>query len=56
LSRDNADQLRDWMASGEVNRVSDAQACEWLDADERVWAVVVRPWVLVQPVVPGAIH
>ena len=56
LSRDNSDQLRDWMASGEVNRVSDAQAREWLDADELVWAVVVRPWILVQPVVPGAKH
>ena len=53
LSRDNAQQLRDWMAAGAVDRVSDDQAREWLDGDELVWAVVVKPWILVQPVTPG---
>lgn len=56
LSQDNSGQLRDWMVAGEVDRVSDAQAREWLDTDERVWAVVVKPWILMQPVVPGAKH
>ena len=56
LSLDNANELRDWMASGRVDRVSDAQAREWLEADEIVWAVVVKPWILVQPVKPGVKH
>jgi len=56
LSLDNANELRDWMVSGQVDRVSDAQAREWLDTDKNVWAVVVKPWILVQPVEPGAKH
>ncbi|MFW5724155.1 MAG: DUF2288 family protein [Halochromatium sp.] len=29
--------------------MSDAQATAWIEAEAVVWAVVVRPWVLVQP-------
>ena len=32
-----------------IARVSDAQALAWYEADADVWAVVVRPYVLVQP-------
>ena len=53
LSLDNAEQLRGWMTSGQVDRVSDAQAIEWLEADTLVWAVVVKPWILVQPAASG---
>lgn len=50
MSRDNAAQIREWMAAGKFGKVSDQQAKDWLSADEMLWAVVVSPWVLVQPV------
>jgi hypothetical protein len=49
MSQDNAAQIRQWMAAGKLGKVSDEQAKVWLAADEILWAVVVSPWVLVQP-------
>ncbi len=48
ISEDNAVQVSQWMNSGLVARVSDEQARTWYEADTIVWAVVVRPYVLVQ--------
>ena len=50
MSQDNSEQIEDWMGAGRVQRVTDAQAQEWLDANALMWCVVVKPWVLVQPV------
>ena len=50
LSRDNKELFEAWLAAGQVGVVTDTQAREWLDANALMWAVVVRPWVLVQPV------
>ncbi|MCP4001182.1 MAG: DUF2288 domain-containing protein [Gammaproteobacteria bacterium] len=50
MSCDNKEQLEAWMELGHVKAVSDAQAIEWLEADSLMWSVVVRPWILVQPV------
>ena len=49
VSLDNREAVQRWTESGEVRAVSDEQAREWLDANALMWAVVVRPWVLVQP-------
>jgi hypothetical protein len=49
IGSDDARQVEAWMNAGKVQRVSDHQARQWIDADALVWAVVVRPWVLVQP-------
>jgi hypothetical protein len=49
ISKDNQKQVLQWMETGKVARVSDAQALAWHEADAEVWAVVVRPYVLVQP-------
>ena len=54
MSEDNAAQIRQWMTAGKLARVPDEQACEWAETDALVWAVVVSPWVLVQPV--GRLH
>ncbi len=54
ISEDNAEQTQQWMASGKLSPVPDAQARMWVEADALVWAVVVRPWVLVQSV--GRLH
>ncbi|MBI5891349.1 MAG: DUF2288 domain-containing protein [Nitrosomonadales bacterium] len=48
ISRDNQAQVLQWMEAGQVTRVTDAQALAWYEADAEVWAVVVRPYVLVQ--------
>jgi hypothetical protein len=50
ISKDNQAQVVQWMEAGLVTRVSDVQAKAWFDADAEVWAVVVRPYVLVQSV------
>lgn len=46
--RDDAAQLKAWMAAGQVGKASDAQAQAWLQQGAQVWAVVIAPWVLVQ--------
>jgi hypothetical protein len=48
ISEDNKPQVAQWMQTGQVGRVADAQALAWYEANAEVWAVVVRPYVLVQ--------
>lgn len=48
ISRDNKEQVEQWMESRLVTPVSDVQAQAWFEANAEVWAVVVRPYVLVQ--------
>lgn len=48
MSKDNRDQVTLWMANGQLMQVPDAQALAWYEAEAQVWAVVVRPFVLVQ--------
>ena len=50
ISNDNKTQIEQWMVEKRVGKVSDAQATDWLETDACLWAVVVRPWILVQPV------
>ncbi|MCR4299849.1 MAG: DUF2288 domain-containing protein [Gallionella sp.] len=54
MSEDNVEQVRQWAVSGKLARVPDEPAREWFETDALVWAVVVSPWVLVQPV--GRLH
>jgi hypothetical protein len=48
---DNAVQIKSWMNAGLVDVVSDAQAQHWHEQDALVWAVVIKPWVLIQAIV-----
>lgn len=50
IAQDNKAQIERLMLAHQVAKVSDAQAREWLERDIDLWAVVVKPWVLVQPV------
>jgi hypothetical protein len=50
MSEDNAVLIGQWMSQGQFGKVTDEQARTWLDTDAMLWAVVVSPWVLVQPV------
>jgi len=48
ISNDNKALIEQWMLEKRVDKVSDAQAKGWLETDATLWAVVVRPWILVQ--------
>lgn len=48
FARDNKIQVEQWLAAGKVAKVNDQQAKAWYEDDVRVWAVVVKPWILVQ--------
>ena len=48
FSKDNKSQVEQWLQSQQVAMVSDEQALAWWDEDAVVWAVVVKPWLLVQ--------
>jgi len=45
---DNKNQVALWMQRQQIALVSDRQAIDWLESDAEVWAVVVKPWILVQ--------
>lgn len=47
---DNKVVVEQWISTGEIVHVSDAQALQWFDTDASVWSVVVAPWILVQNV------
>ncbi len=48
IAQDNAAQVAAWMEEGQIARVTDDQALGWYEADALVWAVVARPYVLIQ--------
>ncbi len=50
ISLDNKIQIEEWMSDNMVCRVSDQQAQSWLEDDIILWSVVIKPWVLVQPI------
>ena len=48
FSQDNAEQVKYWLQQELVSPVTDAQARDLLNRDSVLWAIVVKPWVLVQ--------
>jgi hypothetical protein len=48
FSIDNKDKVTQWMQNNQIALVLDQQALMWLEADTTVWAVVVKPRMLVQ--------
>ena len=56
MHSDNKVQIETWLLTGEIAKVSDEQAAEWLAADQEVWAVVVSPWVLIQAIKEATLH
>jgi hypothetical protein len=50
IARDQSAQLKQWMDASLVGSVSDKQAQIWYERNALVWAVVIKPWVLVQDV------
>lgn len=50
FARDNAAQSAQWLESGGIGLVTDKQATEFNHAEQEFWAIVVKPWVLVQTI------
>jgi hypothetical protein len=48
FSLDNKPLVEAWLNTGSIGPVSDQQAKTWYENRTEVWAVVVKPWVLVQ--------
>jgi hypothetical protein len=48
FSIDNKIEIQKWLENKQLGLVTDEQALRWLETDVEVWAVVVKPWILVQ--------
>ncbi len=45
---DDSESVEQWIQSEQIHTVSTEQARRWIAEDSLVWAVVVKPWVLIQ--------
>jgi hypothetical protein len=50
FAADNKTLFEQWLATGQVSQVTDQQALTWFEHDASVWALVIKPWILVQDV------
>jgi hypothetical protein len=48
FSTDNKALVAQWLQENKIGKVTDEQAKTWFEHDVTVWAVVVKPWLLVQ--------
>ena len=50
LHEDDIERVRNWTDEAQLGPVADECARAWLDNEVSLWAVVVKPWVLVQEI------
>lgn len=48
VAQDDSSKVSAWLTGGQLSKLEAEQAQDWLERDPALWAVVVRPWVLVQ--------
>lgn len=48
MSQDDGGKVAAWMQAGQLGKVTDDEARDWLTRNPHLWSVVVAPWVLVQ--------
>lgn len=48
VAEDQGAKVAAWLQSGQLAKVDEARAQDYLQRDPQLWAVVVAPWVLVQ--------
>lgn len=48
IANDDKAAVKKWMAANQLMKVSDQQARAWTAQDAVLWAVVVKPFILVQ--------
>ena len=47
---DHVEQVKTWTENRQVSPVDDDQARHWVSSEALLWAVVIKPWVLVQTI------
>lgn len=52
IQEDDIAQVKPWSEKLQILPVSDDQARLWVEGDTTLWAVVIKPWVLVQVPAP----
>ena len=48
MEKDDAKAIKEMLDKREIERLSDEKAKVWADTNPTLWAVVVKPWILVQ--------
>jgi hypothetical protein len=48
LHEDDLERVERWTRASQLAPVADDQARTWYDGDAVLWAVVIKPWILVQ--------
>ena len=48
FQQDDSITVGEWLKSEHIKAVSTEQAKQWIAEESLVWAVVVKPWVLIQ--------
>ena len=48
IEQDDIEQVQQWTVGNQLGPVSDEQARDWVSSEPSLWAVVIKPWVLVQ--------
>ncbi|HSX70404.1 DUF2288 domain-containing protein [Pseudomonas subflava] len=54
VAEDAGAKVAAWLQAGQVAKVDEARAQDYLQRDPDLWAVVVSPWVLIQERSAGA--
>lgn len=52
IQEDDIERVKTWAEEQQVIPVPDDQAKTWLTSNATLWAVVVKPWILVQSQAP----
>jgi len=50
VSQDNKAAVEPWVTAQQLSPATDAQAVQWYEQNAELWAVVVAPLILVQPI------
>ncbi|WP_447752081.1 DUF2288 domain-containing protein [Pseudomonas nicosulfuronedens] len=48
VAEDDKVKVAAWLTRGDLSKVDEIQAQDYLERDPELWAVVIAPWVLVQ--------
>ena len=48
IHEDDVARVEEWTRASQLAPVADEQARSWIERDALLWAVVIKPWVLVQ--------
>ena len=54
IQQDDLQRVQSWTENGQLAAATDDQAKFWIESDALLWAVVVKPWVLVQDIATGS--